>query len=251
MDSLDPLHLQSSTPRHIPDLQTRPLPRPRNHSAHGTSDLPDFLHSASPSGNFLDRSAASLGALTDEDDDPLDKHLGTPRRPINHSDSALGSVHFPSTSLASLSPSSYRSFSIPTDHNPRSPASPFDASSFTVSLIHALQSPPYPRPSPTSVAPLQDDRTNIGYLHWLSQREKWTEGHTPYDPYTTQPSYKSNPALAQVDETHFDAIYDGLVNGRRFAKPVPLAFVSTVLVHGWKREGLWAPPMPDQADQPQ
>jgi hypothetical protein len=71
----------------------------------------------------------------------------------------------------------------------------------------------------------------IGLSHWEQRRAQWTRGHKPYDPETSaSESYQSNPALKEVEPCHFDAIYQSLVDGRRFAKPVPLSFITTILV---------------------
>ncbi|KAJ3161764.1 hypothetical protein HDU86_006535 [Geranomyces michiganensis] len=90
-----------------------------------------------------------------------------------------------------------------------------------------------PSPCPTRGLPL-----------WEQRRAEWIAGHKPYSQNTraaTDQWAKDNPALVDVDQSHFDAIYKSMVDGRRFAKPVPLPFVVAVLVHGWKKEGLWAP----------
>ncbi|TPX59841.1 hypothetical protein PhCBS80983_g02253 [Powellomyces hirtus] len=87
-------------------------------------------------------------------------------------------------------------------------------------------------------------RITTGLSHWEQRRAAWIQGHKPYtqNPAPAADDWcKDNPALAEVDSTHFDAIYRSLVDGRRFAKAVPLPFVVAVLVHGWKKEGLWSP----------
>lgn len=43
------------------------------------------------------------------------------------------------------------------------------------------------------------------------------------------PTYKLAPQL-EVSTCHYDAIYASLINGRRFSRPVPLDFVTQVLV---------------------
>ncbi|KAJ3167943.1 hypothetical protein HDU88_001890 [Geranomyces variabilis] len=95
-------------------------------------------------------------------------------------------------------------------------------------------------PSPSSPSP----SSARGLPLWEQRRAQWIAGHKPYSQNTraaTDQWAKDNPALVDVDQSHFDAIYKSMVDGRRFAKPVPLPFVVAVLVHGWKKEGLWAP----------
>ncbi|KAI8614247.1 hypothetical protein BC830DRAFT_1128455 [Chytriomyces sp. MP71] len=95
-------------------------------------------------------------------------------------------------------------------------------------------------PTPTS--------STEGLAHWERSRQQWTQGHKPYNPDADCfRDYKRNPDLEKIDvHAHFNGIYDSVVLGRRFAKPVPLNFITAVLIHGWKREGLWSerPPEP-------
>ncbi|KXS11664.1 hypothetical protein M427DRAFT_60521 [Gonapodya prolifera JEL478] len=79
-----------------------------------------------------------------------------------------------------------------------------------------------------------------GVSHWERQRVAWTRGHVPFNTEGGETNtYKQNAVLADVDVTHFDPIYNSLVQvQRRFARPMPLGFVTTVLQHGWRKEGL-------------
>ncbi|KAJ3216514.1 hypothetical protein HDU67_009381 [Dinochytrium kinnereticum] len=80
----------------------------------------------------------------------------------------------------------------------------------------------------------------IGVEHWEQRRRQWTQSHRPYDPDgKAGESFRNHAALKEVEPVHYDAIYQSLVAGRRFAKPVPLDFITTILIHGWKKEGLW------------
>ncbi|KAI9091800.1 hypothetical protein DFS34DRAFT_313985 [Phlyctochytrium arcticum] len=104
-------------------------------------------------------------------------------------------------------------------------------------------SPLDPASSPSASTDSPSASETTGLSAWEARRASWTKGHKPYSPHPPPAPdwFKSNPALADVDESHFDAIYKSLVDGRRFAKPVPLPFVVSVLIHGWKKEGLWHP----------
>ena len=73
------------------------------------------------------------------------------------------------------------------------------------------------------------EAAEIGLGHWERQRACWTIGHHPYK--STVHDYNSHPALKDVNESHFDAIYNSLVSGRRFTQPVPLSFVVKILVN--------------------
>jgi hypothetical protein len=111
-----------------------------------------------------------------------------------------------------------------------------------------------------------------GIDHWIEQRRRFTQGHTPYVPHTTPTSsrpvvrpphvrsekdqtqraisgqqkhsvfvnidYDRYPDLKDVQYDHLDSIYDSILQGRRFLKPMPLGFITQVLVHGWRREKL-------------
>ncbi|KAJ3340116.1 hypothetical protein HDU93_007341 [Gonapodya sp. JEL0774] len=81
-----------------------------------------------------------------------------------------------------------------------------------------------------------------GLAHWEMQRAVWKQGHVPYDPHASAGmDYKRHDFLADVELSHFDAIYNSLVQAqRKFTRPMPLDFVSAVLVHGWRKEGLFA-----------
>ncbi|KAI8826202.1 uncharacterized protein EV422DRAFT_503503 [Fimicolochytrium jonesii] len=107
--------------------------------------------------------------------------------------------------------------------------------------------PSTPSPSSSNAppqSPSQPPPPTPGLPFWEQRRAAWTANHTPYTenpaPVTDQ-WIRDNPALADVDATAYDAIYAALVEGRRFARRTPLPFVTSVLVHGWKKEGLWAP----------
>ncbi|KAJ3084456.1 hypothetical protein HK100_009291, partial [Physocladia obscura] len=120
-----------------------------------------------------------------------------------------------------------------------------------------------------------------GVDDWALRRALWTRGHAAYDDAADcTRDYKRHAAVASVGPAQFDAVYANLVQGRRFSKPVPLSFITAVLVfiqshdpapqpircnpqphhlisnhsvstakhspkpqiHGWKKEGLWEPP---------
>ncbi|KND00512.1 uncharacterized protein SPPG_04824 [Spizellomyces punctatus DAOM BR117] len=126
-----------------------------------------------------------------------------------------------------------------TDNSPNSQPATAEQRPAEPSQLTALN-----EPSTTShPASSSASSSTTGLSQWEQTRAQWTRGHRPYSPNPPPAPdwYKSNPALADVDVTHFDAIYKSLVEGRRFAKPVPLPFVVAVLIHGWKVEGLWNP----------
>ncbi|TPX50575.1 hypothetical protein SeMB42_g02193 [Synchytrium endobioticum] len=104
--------------------------------------------------------------------------------------------------------------------------------------------PTSPPPSPITldrIAPLSGAIPS-GLQHWQRQRDTWTRAHKKYDVHAFE-SFRSHPALAEVDPSHYDAVCASLVqNLRRFARPVPLDFVTTVLVHDWRKKGLFTPP---------
>ncbi|KAJ3402061.1 hypothetical protein CcCBS67573_g05175 [Chytriomyces confervae] len=125
------------------------------------------------------------------------------------------------------------------------------------SLLH--QPPRNPSPSNPSTTSLSPSTTpsrpvNEGLPHWEDARRTWTRGHKPYDPNADcYKDYKRHTAVEKVDPVHFNGVYDSIVNGRRFSKPVPLNFITAVLIHGWKREGLWEAPVaePDHLSRTQ
>ncbi|KAI8893332.1 hypothetical protein BC833DRAFT_653001 [Globomyces pollinis-pini] len=92
-----------------------------------------------------------------------------------------------------------------------------------------------------------DQSQNIGFNHWIQQRNNIIATHThPYEPLdNTSIKHKKNPLLQDVELYHLDDIYDALMSGRKFIQKVPLSFVTTVLIHGWKKDGLvpvdWPP----------
>ncbi|KAI9208832.1 uncharacterized protein BJ171DRAFT_577183 [Polychytrium aggregatum] len=55
---------------------------------------------------------------------------------------------------------------------------------------------------------------------------------------TVHPGTASDLAENGITPAHYDTIYHSLMEQRRFARPVPLNFITAVLIHGWKREGL-------------
>ncbi|KAI8846106.1 hypothetical protein BC829DRAFT_445595 [Chytridium lagenaria] len=71
----------------------------------------------------------------------------------------------------------------------------------------------------------------IGLENWEHRRRQWTQNHRPYNPESRAgEGFRDHAALREVEPVHYDAIYQSLVLGRRFAKPVPLDFITTVLV---------------------
>jgi hypothetical protein len=75
--------------------------------------------------------------------------------------------------------------------------------------------------------------STIGLSNWNATRARWTSGHAPYNPNAdASADFRQVPGLAEVEECHYDAIYNSLVSGRRFVKPVPLNFITTILVSG-------------------
>ncbi|KAI8929460.1 hypothetical protein BC831DRAFT_443700 [Entophlyctis helioformis] len=93
----------------------------------------------------------------------------------------------------------------------------------------------------------QADAGHIGLTHWEQQRAQWAAGHRPYNAgLASAEAFKSHPNLFDVDDSHYTAIYTSLVNGRRFSKTVPLSFVITILIHGWRQDGLVPPDWPPQ-----
>ncbi|TPX39912.1 hypothetical protein SeLEV6574_g06924 [Synchytrium endobioticum] len=137
----------------------------------------------------------------------------------------------------------------PTIPSPPRPISPSQSeSSAHPILTHPQPPPPHiptsPPPSPITldrIAPLSGAIPS-GLQHWQRQRDTWTRAHKKYDVHAFE-SFRSHPALAEVDPSHYDAVCASLVqNLRRFARPVPLDFVTTVLVHDWRKKGLFTPP---------
>ncbi|KAI9011245.1 hypothetical protein BC832DRAFT_590488 [Gaertneriomyces semiglobifer] len=99
-------------------------------------------------------------------------------------------------------------------------------------------------PSSNGPGMKSDEELGVGVSTWERRRAEWTRGHQPYAATASLSStdrFKNNPSLAEVNVSHYDAIYRSLMEGRRFANPVPLPFVVAVLINGWKREGLWDP----------
>ncbi|KAI9347361.1 hypothetical protein BDR26DRAFT_75419 [Obelidium mucronatum] len=91
-----------------------------------------------------------------------------------------------------------------------------------------------------------------GLDHWTATRTQWTQGHKPYDTLADCcKDYKRHESVSNVESAQFEGVYNNLVNGRRFARPVPLTFITAVLIHGWKKEGLWAPPPPEPEVKPE
>ncbi|RUS22254.1 hypothetical protein BC937DRAFT_89886 [Endogone sp. FLAS-F59071] len=87
-----------------------------------------------------------------------------------------------------------------------------------------------PQPQPASTP-------HLGLEFWNRQREEWTNGQwrQPVDS-----EGKHNPALAHINDSNINAIYDSLVTDKkRLIKPIPLPYVINVLVSGWKRDGVW------------
>ncbi|KAJ3095986.1 hypothetical protein HK100_005675 [Physocladia obscura] len=99
---------------------------------------------------------------------------------------------------------------------------------------------------------LGDEGGVHGVNDWALRRALWTRGHAAYDNAADcTRDYKRHASVASIGPAQFDAVYANLVQGRRFSKPVPLSFIIGVLVllqshdlvmHGWKKEGLWEPP---------
>ncbi|KAJ3275644.1 hypothetical protein HDV01_007647 [Terramyces sp. JEL0728] len=86
---------------------------------------------------------------------------------------------------------------------------------------------------------MAEDRKEVGLSHWEEQRKEFTKNNIPYSPNkSSMDAYKENPLLQDVEECHFDAIYELMVSGRKFIKHVPLSFVIVIMVHGWKKDGL-------------
>ncbi|KAG0243798.1 hypothetical protein BGW41_001310 [Actinomortierella wolfii] len=82
-----------------------------------------------------------------------------------------------------------------------------------------------------------DQDPNVGLAYWNKRREEWTGGKWN----KVESENRDNPLLKvfEVTSKHV-AIYDSLVyEKRRLHKPIPLPLVVSVLVSGWKSEGLW------------
>ncbi|KAJ1342043.1 hypothetical protein BSLG_003360 [Batrachochytrium salamandrivorans] len=99
------------------------------------------------------------------------------------------------------------------------------ASPETIALVQAIE-------SQTIQANIERDRRgSIGSLNWENQRQAWRRQHIPYDSSrVASKAFKNNASLREVDESHYDSIYESLLNGRRFSKGVPLSFVISILV---------------------
>ncbi|KAL2914890.1 hypothetical protein HK105_205634 [Polyrhizophydium stewartii] len=100
----------------------------------------------------------------------------------------------------------------------------------------------------------QEDGGAIGAGHWEQQRQAWRASHRPYDPQAAaSQAFRSHPALVDVNETHYEAVYQSLITGRRFTQGVPLSFVTTILIHGWRKEGMvpmdWPPLAPGEGSR--
>ncbi|TPX30142.1 hypothetical protein SmJEL517_g06223 [Synchytrium microbalum] len=101
----------------------------------------------------------------------------------------------------------------------------------------------------TTQPAINDGAPQMGLSHWEQQRNHWRRNHQEYNENSFE-SFRSHPALEAVEEAHYETIFSSIVhNQRRFARPVPLDFVTTVLVHGWKAEGLFTPPPGYDAQQ--
>lgn len=76
--------------------------------------------------------------------------------------------------------------------------------------------------------------------HWDIKRRQWTKGQIhQYDPYQTTSFNKAHSVIENIEEKDYCGIYDALIAKRNISSPLPLGFVITVLVCGWKRDGLW------------
>ncbi|KAJ3286460.1 hypothetical protein HDU79_006463 [Rhizoclosmatium sp. JEL0117] len=108
-------------------------------------------------------------------------------------------------------------------------------------------------PSSTSQShpPTSSHTHEPGLSHWESTRREWTKGHAPYsETGDCQRDYKAHPSVSKVHPSQFNDVYENLVNGRRFQKPVPLTFITAVLISGWKKEGLWCERPPEPIEKP-
>jgi hypothetical protein len=80
------------------------------------------------------------------------------------------------------------------------------------------------------------ERKRVGYEHWMELRRNYTQGFKPYNSkFDASIEYKKNQSLKGVEQGHFDTLYDSIVNGRTFQKPVSLSFVMLVILHGWRK----------------
>ncbi|KAF9976069.1 hypothetical protein BGZ73_009167 [Actinomortierella ambigua] len=83
----------------------------------------------------------------------------------------------------------------------------------------------------------QDEDPNIGLAYWNKRRDEWTGGKW----HAVESQNKDNPLLKsfEMSARHL-AIYKSLVDDKRpLSKPIPLPLVVSVLISGWKSEGLW------------
>ena len=80
----------------------------------------------------------------------------------------------------------------------------------------------------------------VGYDNWVAKRREWTLGHKLY--LKDKKLIIEDPTLQSMSSESKDIIYENLSKGKKFSVPKPLYFVIEILVHAWKRDGLWEPP---------
>ncbi|KAG0251718.1 hypothetical protein DFQ27_008582 [Actinomortierella ambigua] len=82
-----------------------------------------------------------------------------------------------------------------------------------------------------------DEDPNIGLAYWNRRRDEWTGGQWR----AVESNNKENPLLKsfEMSSRHL-AIYKSLIDDKRpLSTPTPLPLVVSVLISGWKSEGLW------------
>ncbi|ORX73992.1 hypothetical protein DL89DRAFT_7924 [Linderina pennispora] len=82
----------------------------------------------------------------------------------------------------------------------------------------------------------------IGLEHWKAQNARWRAGTKPKgvaEPLTPG-SLDGTYSEGRVNPRMYTSIFRGLiVDKRRLKKPLPLRDAIPMLVHGWKRAGVW------------
>ncbi|CAG8468850.1 1372_t:CDS:2, partial [Acaulospora colombiana] len=95
----------------------------------------------------------------------------------------------------------------------------------------------------SETSPIETTRpyVNEGLELWNKRRELWTRGnHDPNSLQSLPSENRNNPALANITPLNYNYIYDSLVHEKKkLVKPIPLSYVVTVLVSGWKRDEIW------------
>ncbi|KAI9026261.1 hypothetical protein DFJ74DRAFT_704741 [Hyaloraphidium curvatum] len=165
--------------------------------------------------------------------------------PAGSAETAFPSAPFPRAAVPTPPPDfpesrrPPRMAAVPRDESPAHPATPpTDVEDPAVGARDGDAGAPHAAP-PLPPRPAKPD---VGIDHWNRRRAEWTKNHAPPElPPPQGPPSSRYPFLDEITPQHFDSVYSSLVTAqRRFTRPMPLDFVTAVLVHGWKREGLFA-----------